>query len=71
MICFYSGQLILTEKFISSSLLIVTIIVITQHTVQFGALYYSKSSVIMAAADLCNKLEFIILYTQAIETAFS
>lgn len=67
-ICFYSGQCILTAKFITSSLLIVTIIVITQ---QCWALYYLRPSVIMAAADLCNKLEFIILYTQAIETAFS
>lgn len=72
-ICFYSGQCILTEKFftISSSLLIVTIILITRHTVQFWAVWHSEPSVIMAAADLCNKLEFIILYTQARETSFS
>lgn len=69
-ICFYSGQCIPTAKFISPSLLIVTII-ITPHTIQCWALYYSKPPVIVAAADLCNKLEFIILYIQAIETAFS
>lgn len=55
-ICFYSAQCILTEKFISSSLRGVTIMVITQHTVQFWALYYSNPSVIMATADLCSKL---------------
>lgn len=57
----YLNQCILTSLYHHIVIVIVTIIKITQHTIELWAVKSLRPSVIMAAADLHDKLKCIIL----------